>query len=76
MQAGKAVNYILRCQKNFGYFKDFEAFKLFGAMVKPILLFSSEIWRYQRSDQIEKIHINFCKRIACLNQNVSNVFAF
>ena len=75
MQANKAVNYILRCQKHFGFFKYYEAFKLFDAMVKPILMYSSEIWGYQRSDTIEKIQINFCKRIACLKQNVPNVFA-
>ena len=46
MQANKAVNYILRCQKHFGFFKYYEAFKLFDAMVKPILMYSSEIWGY------------------------------
>jgi hypothetical protein len=37
IQATKAVNVIYSYQKHFGYFSVNDAFKLFDAMVKPIL---------------------------------------
>ena len=74
MQAQKAVNTIFRYGKHFGYFSLQDAFKLFDAMVKPILVYSSPLWGFQVCSQIEKVHIQFCKRLACLNKNVANIF--
>jgi hypothetical protein len=44
-------------------------------MVKPILTYLSEMWGYNTCRQIENVHISFCKRIACLNQNLASFFA-
>jgi hypothetical protein len=74
-QALKSVNCIFSRQKYFGYFTINEAFKLFDSMVSPILTYAADIWGYQYSQQIEQIHVYFCKRVACLNQNVANFFA-
>ena len=75
LQANKAINTILHYQKQYGHFDHNDAFKLFDAMVLPILTYSSEIWGYQSCDIVERPHIRFCKRIACLNSNVANFFA-
>ena len=37
-------------------------FKIFDAKIKPILLYSSEIWGMNRLDHIEKVHLLACKR--------------
>ena len=39
-----------------------ELFKLFDNIIKPILLFGSEIWGFEISDTIENVQDNFCKR--------------
>lgn len=57
-QTTKAVNTINRYSKYFGHFDHFEVFKLFGAMVRPILIYSSQIWGYQYSKVIENVHVN------------------
>ena len=74
LQASKALQSIYRYQQRFGFFVHNDAFALFDAIVKPILIYASEIWGYQRCDQIERVHIAFCKRLCCLNRNVANFF--
>ena len=44
-------------------------------MIKPILCFNSNIWGYEYSHAIEKVHFRFCKRKCCLNQNTADLFA-
>jgi len=75
LQATKAVHTIYKYQTHFGYFSLTEMFKIFDAMVTPILVYSSEVWGTRYYERIEKIQINFCKRIAGLNQNVTNFLA-
>ena len=74
-QASKAVCRIFQYQRNFGNFSPNEIFKLFDSIVQPILCYGSEIWGYEYSKQIEKIHILFCKRYIGLHQNTADFFA-
>ena len=41
-----------------------EKLKLFDAMVLPILNFSSEVWGFHASLDIERVHLKFLKQIA------------
>lgn len=41
----------------------------------PILCYGSEIWGYEYSKTIEKIHIQFCKKFVGLHQNTADYFA-
>ena len=43
-QASKAIAHIFKCQNYFGYFPPEEAFKLFDAMVQPIVCYASPVW--------------------------------
>jgi hypothetical protein len=36
--------------------------KLFDSLIAPILVYSSEIWRFENKQGIEKIHIQFLKK--------------
>ena len=67
-QATKAILNILKYQKSFGCFTPLEAFKLFDIFVLPILCYSSEIWGYDHSESIEKVHADLCNRVCCLHQ--------
>ena len=37
--------------------------KLFDSCVAPILLYGCEVWSYENTDIIEKVHTKFCKFI-------------
>ncbi|KAH3747723.1 hypothetical protein DPMN_182152 [Dreissena polymorpha] len=69
-QAIKALGSIYRYQKHFGYFSPKQAFKPFDAMITPILCYSAEIWGFQYAECIERVHINYCKRLCGLNKHV------
>ena len=55
--------------------------KLFDALVKPILLYASEIWEpflnqdYDKWDRnkVEKVHLQFMKQIMGVNRSVTNI---
>ena len=37
--------------------------KLFDSLVEPILLYGSEVWGFENTCSLEKIHLQFCKKI-------------
>ena len=44
-------------------------------MIKPVLCFGSDIWGFEYSSIIKKVHTDFCRRICCLDQNTADFFA-
>ena len=75
MQAQKAASSIFRFQKQFGFFRPADAFRLFDSMVKPIAIYGAEIWGYKYSEESEKNQTKFCKRYVGLQQNTADNFA-
>ena len=55
--------------------------KLFDSLLSPIRLYCSEVWAYfdcmdlnkRDTCEIEKMHLNFCKRILGVNRSTSNI---
>ena len=43
--------------------------QLFDAFVGSILSYSSEVWGYTKSKEIERVHLKFCKRILNIRMN-------
>ena len=41
---------------------------LFDTLVKPVLLYSSEIWAHEGTEVLEKLHLRFCKYILLVNK--------
>jgi hypothetical protein len=50
--------------------------KLFDSLVTPILLYSSEIWGFECIFNIEKIHLQFCKRIISVRSSTPNFMVY
>ena len=69
IQAGRSIMSMLKMQHSVGYFEFSELFKLFDTMIKPILLYGSEIWGFEVSDTIENVQNTFCKRFLKLPRN-------
>ena len=47
--------------------------KLFDSCVAPILLYGCEVWGYENTDIIEKVHTKFCKFIFGVSQFSHNM---
>lgn len=58
----KAVYLICRAFQNCREMSPETFFRIFDSKVQSILLYSSEIWGYQRLECIEKVHMLACKR--------------
>ena len=71
----------LRRYTNLSKLKAALACKIFDTMISPILTYNSEIWGvYAKPDfktwdgsQIEKAHLQFCKRYLEVNNKASNI---
>ena len=50
--------------------------KLFDHTVLPILLYGSEIWGFENTDMIEKVHLDFLKRILKVKKSTPSCFVY
>jgi len=75
LQSIKSIACIFRYQRKFGHLSSVDIFKVFDAMIKPILCYGSEIWGYSYVDKIEKVQIQFCKQYCNLPQNTPDILA-
>jgi hypothetical protein len=42
--------------------------KLFDSLITPILVYSCEVWGFENKQGIEKMHLQYCKRILNLRR--------
>ena len=49
---------------------------LFDTYVSSILCYGSEIWGFHKAQDVEKIHIDFCKRILNVKTSTPNVMVY
>lgn len=50
--------------------------KLFDTLVAPILVYASEVWGFENKQNIEKMHLQFCKKILNLRNNTPNYMVY
>ncbi|XP_052260175.1 uncharacterized protein LOC127864540 [Dreissena polymorpha] len=50
--------------------------QLFDSFVGSILNYSAEVWGFNKSDGIERIHLKFCKRLLQVKINTCNVAVY
>jgi len=50
--------------------------QLFDSFVGSILNYASEVWGFSKSDDIERIHLKFCKRLLQVKINTCNVAVY
>ena len=73
-QASKAqMFHISSLFKTYGDTPISASFNIFDKCIVPILLYGSEIWGYQYREQIEKIQIDFCKRLLGVSSQTPNL---
>ena len=45
---------------------------LFDKLASPILLYGSEIWGIYNYNEVDKLHIRFCKMVLCVRKQTMN----
>lgn len=50
-------------------------FNIFDVKIKPLLLYGCEIWGVRISEQIEKVHVQFCKAVLNIGKTTPNCLA-
>ena len=74
-QVQKAM-YALYTKKNNSAIPVDLQFKLFDSLVTPIILYCSEIWGFECIFNIEKIHLQFCKRVLSVRSSTPNFMVY
>jgi hypothetical protein len=72
-KANKAIVGIKQIQYKFKNIPPIVLFKMFDTQIKPIILYTSEIWGHSPSIAIESVHAKFCKFVIGVGNHVSNV---
>ena len=75
-QAGKAV--FLLCQRlsKFKNITPIMTLNLFDKFVTPIISYASEVWGFHKSNDIEHLHLRFCKRQLQVKTTTQNDFIY
>jgi hypothetical protein len=71
-QARKALYCLHRELRNISIPIDLQL-KLFDKLIFPILTYGCEIWGYENTKQIEKLHLQFCRNILGVRTTTPNV---
>ena len=50
--------------------------KLFDSLVSPVLLYASEVWGFENKDNIERVHLQFCKNILKVRNSTPNYMVY
>ena len=71
-QARKALYCLYRKLRNISIPIDLQL-KLFDTLIFPILTYGCEIWGYENTKQLGKLHLQFCRNILGVRTTTPNV---
>ena len=74
-QAQKSLYALYRKIKNINIPVDLQL-KLFDSLVSPVLLYASEVWGFEKLDDVEKVHLQFCKNILKIRSSTPNYMVY
>lgn len=75
-QARKAIFSLKSHTRKFHDLKPDLMCMLFDKMIVPILNYGSEIWGFDDANEIERVHVQFCKSILKLRRNTANFYVY
>ena len=74
-QARKALYCLYRKLRNISIPIDLQ-FKLFDTPILPIITYGSEIWGYENTKQLKKLHLQFCRNILGVRTTTPNCMTY
>ena len=75
-QAQKAIFKMNKYLNKFTYLSPRHKLELFDKLISPILNYGSEVWGFVQGNIIERVHLQFCKRLLGVKKNTQNDFVY
>ena len=75
-QALKAIFAMHRYLNKFVHLKPSHVLDLFDKLISPIFNYGSEVWGFAKADNIERVHLQFCKKLLSVKQCTQNDFVY
>ena len=75
-QANKAVFQLHKNISSFSYMPVSNILDLFDKLIVPILNYDSEVWGFHQAQDIERVHLSFCKRVLGVKKSTQNDFIY
>ena len=70
-QARKVLYCLYRKLRNISIQIDLQL-KLFDSLILPILTYGCEVWDYENTDLLEKLHLHYCRNILGVRTTTPN----
>ena len=75
-QAQKAIFTLSKYLQKFTFIPPKHKLDLFDKMILPILNYGSEVWGFGQANSIERIQLQFCKKLLGVKKNTQNDFIY
>ena len=75
-QALKSIFVLNKYVRKFVNFKPKHVLDLFDKLIKPILNYGAEVWGLSQAMPIERVHVQFCKKLLGVKQCTQNDFIY
>ena len=62
----------MKCFQSFVSLRPSVCFDMFDKMVKPVLMYCSEVWGFHKCTNIEQLHVHYCKHILRVKRSTPN----
>lgn len=76
---GQALKAIFKMNKQLNKFINLSVkhrLELYDKLIAPILSYCGEVWGFVEGKQIEKVHIQFCKKLLGVKRSTQNDFVY
>ena len=74
-QARKALYCLYRKLRNISIPIDLQL-KLFDTLILPIITYGCEVWGYENTNLLEKLHLQYCRNIVGVRTTTPNFMAY
>ena len=75
-QAQKAIFKLNKYLYKFTFLSPKHKLDLFDKLIAPILNYSCEVWGFNQAQNIERVHLQFCKKVLGVKKNTQNDFVY
>ena len=75
-QAQKAVFKLNKYIYKFTFITPKHKLELFDKLISPILNYASEVWGFCQANAIERVHMQFCKKLLGVKKTTQNDFVY